>query len=322
MDIRLKNNLIKALKIIIVLAIILFIGRLFYRNINELKDIDFKFDLLNLILAVVLFIVYKINSVFLWHYITKKNECSISIRKAFVSWFYSLLGKYIPGKVFMLGSRIYFYNREGSSKKKVLFCFLVENICTVLGAALLFIMSMLFVNNPDLIQYRYPAIGLIAVFFIIIHPVVLTRIINILLKILKKKQIELRMKYINMLGLVFVYSLNFLIVGSGFYMLTNSIYPVDISRFFYISGIFGLAAVIGILALFAPSGIGVREGVIILALRYVIPEAAAIVVSIVSRLWATATELLLIGIVYIYARINKIRFETEEQKEDKTSKDI
>ena len=64
MNTRLKNNLIKALKIIIVLAIIFFIGRLFYRNINELKDIDFKFDPLSLILAVALFVVYKINSVF------------------------------------------------------------------------------------------------------------------------------------------------------------------------------------------------------------------------------------------------------------------
>lgn len=326
MNVKLKNNLIKVIKIIIFLAIIFFIGRLFYNNISDLKDIDFKFNPASFILAVILFIVYKINSVLLWHYITKKNNCSIPIKKAIISWFYSLLGKYIPGKVFMLGGRMYFYNKEGSSKKKVLFCFLIENICTVLGAALLFIMSLLFVNNPELIQYRHPAIIVILVFSIIIHPVILTKIINIPLKIFKKKKIDLKMKYVDMLVLVLFYSVNFLIVGSGFYMLTNSVYPVNISEFFYISGTFGLAAVTGILALFAPSGIGVREGVIILALRYMIPEAAAIIVSIISRLWASATELVLIGAVFIYAKIKRIKFETVELKENnpenKTSKGI
>jgi len=328
MNARLKNNLIRALKIIVTLAIIYFIGRLFYRNINDLKEIDFRFDILSLVVAVILFIVYKINSVFLWHYITKKNECSITFKKAFISWFYSILGKYIPGKVFMLGSRLYFYNMEGASKKRVLFCFLVENICTVLGAALLFLTSMLFIGNPELLQYRYPAIGLIVVFFIIIHPIILTKIINLPLKILKKKPVELKMKYRDMLLLVFLYTINFLIVGSGFYMLTNSVHPVSINEFFYVAGTFGLAAVIGILALFAPSGIGVREGVIILALRFVIPEAAAVIISIISRLWASATELLLIGIAYIYAKISRTKFELpqtgtrETEGETKTSQDV
>jgi uncharacterized membrane protein YbhN (UPF0104 family) len=316
MEIKTKTILFNVLKVLIFVVIFYFIARLFYHNINELRKIDFNFNALSLISAIALFIIYKINLAFLWHYITKKNNCSISIRKAIISWFYSTLGKYIPGKVFMLGGRIYFYNREGASKKKVLFCFLVENICTVLGAALLFFISMLFLRNPDLIQYRYPVIGLIIVFFIIIHPAILTRIINLPLRIFKKEQIELRMRYLDMLLLVLLYTVNFLIVGCGFYMLTNSVYPVTANEFFYVSGTFGLAAVLGILALFAPSGIGVREGVIIIALRFVIPEAAALVVSIISRLWASATELLLIGIAYIYARIRRIKFEPAKKETD------
>ena len=67
----------------------------------------------------------------------------------------------------------------------------------------------------------------------------------------------------------------------------------------YVGGIFGLSAIIGILSLFAPSGIGVREGVLIAGLLLIMPEEYAVIISIVSRLWVTVAELVLILLAFI-----------------------
>ncbi len=96
-----------------------------------------------------------------------------------------------------------------------------------------------------------------------------------------------------------LFIINWFIVGLGFYMLTNSIYHLPVSEMLYTGGIYGLAAIIGILSIFAPSGIGVREGILILGLSLVMPQEYAVIISVVSRLWSTIAELLLVMMAFI-----------------------
>jgi uncharacterized membrane protein YbhN (UPF0104 family) len=60
--------------------------------------------------------------------------------------------------------------------------------------------------------------------------------------------------------------------------------------------IFNAAQIIGFLALFAPAGIGVREGVLSVGLQPLVGPGPAIVITGVCRLWQTAIELLLAGV--------------------------
>ena len=50
--------------------------------------------------------------------------------------------------------------------------------------------------------------------------------------------------------------------GGGFFFMTDAIYSIPIGLMPYFAGSFSLAAIIGVLSLFAPAGIGVREGVL------------------------------------------------------------
>jgi glycosyltransferase 2 family protein len=309
-----KRKLINLAKILLIAIVLFFLIRFFVLNIGELKQIDFKFDLPKFLIAMLLFVIYKFNQSLLWHYITFKNKCNISLNKSIISWFYSLLGRYVPGKILLLGGRLYFYHKERISKRKITLCFLIENICTVLAGAFLFLISLLFVDNPNLNPYKLPVIIMIGIFFIIIHPKIIGSIFNFLLRIFKRKQIILEIKYVDVLSFLFIFTINFLIAGIGFYVLANSIYPIEIKYIFYVAGTFGLSAVIGIISFFAPSGIGVREGIMVLALKYIIPKAAAGVVSILARFWTTLTELLLVGIVFLYAKIKKVEFKYDDAR--------
>jgi len=63
-----------------------------------------------------------------------------------------------------------------------------------------------------------------------------------------------------------------------------------------------MAGVAGLLAIFAPAGLGVREGVLMIILPGVIGTEAAIVVSLASRIWFTAAELICAGVGWVVLR--------------------
>ena len=88
----------------------------------------------------------------------------------------------------------------------------------------------------------------------------------------------------------------------GFYMLVCSVYPIPASRWLYVGGVYGLSVMIGIISLFAPSGIGVREGVMILGLNLIMPNEYAVIISVISRLWAMVSEFILILAAFIVNR--------------------
>ena len=140
----------------------------------------------------------------------------------------------------------------------------------------------------------------------VIHPKVINFFLRIIGKLFKK-DLQIPMKYSQMLKVVLLFVGNWLIVGFGFYILTKSIYPaVGLNELLFCAGIWGVSAIMGILAIFAPSGLGVREGIIMAGLMLIMPEGDAAVVSVVSRLWQTIPELVLVALAFIYSRIRKM----------------
>lgn len=301
-----KDKLLKALKIIFGVLVVVFLAWYFRKNWDEFSEKIMSVNIGIFIVSMLFYFVYKITLASLWHYITKINGCSIRYEKAVTSYLYSILGKYIPGKVFMLAARLTYYKEEEAPLSKVTVCFFIENVCTLLGAAMLFIVSLFFFPNELLENYKWLTLLLIAAFFVCIHP----KIINFLLRLIGKifkKNLEIPMKYSQMLKVVLLFIGNWLIVGFGFFILTKSIYPAaEWSQMLYCAGIWGVSAIMGILAIFAPSGLGVREGIIVAGLMLIMPQSDAMVISVVSRLWQTIPELLLVAMAFVYSRIRRL----------------
>ena len=125
---------------------------------------------------------------------------------------------------------------------------------------------------------------------------------------MKKDDMEITITYPQMIKVVLLFICNWLIVGTGFYSLVVSLYPsVGFSQWLYVGGIYGLSAIIGILAIFTVSGLGVREGILIAGLILIMPKEYAVIISIVSRLWATVAELILILVAFIANKIIDIK---------------
>ena len=301
-----KDKLLKALKIIFGVLVVVFLAWYFRKNWDEFSEKIMSVNIGIFIVSMLFYFVYKITLASLWHYITKINGCSIRYEKAVTSYLYSILGKYIPGKVFMLAARLTYYKEEEAPLSKVTVCFFIENVCTLLGAAMLFIVSLFFFPNELLENYKWLTLLLIAAFFVCIHPKIINFVLRLIGKIFKKN-LEIPMKYSQMLKVVLLFIGNWLIVGFGFFILTKSIYPaVEWSQMLYCAGIWGVSAIMGILAIFAPSGLGVREGIIVAGLMLIMPQSDAMVISVVSRLWQTIPELLLVAMAFVYSRIRRL----------------
>ena len=298
-----KKRVLKAVKIIFIVLVFYFLTRYFVHNMDEIKALNIRLDWGVFALSMLFYFLYKLTLASLWHYITKINNCNIKYTNAVSSYLYSILGKYIPGKVFMLAARMPAYQKEGVPLRKVTVCFFIENICTLLGAAFLALISLFFFPNDLLQDYAMIITCFVIVFFICINPKVINFFLKHLGRLIKKKDMEISMTYGQMVKVVLLFIANWFVVGVGFYMLVCSIYPIPFEQMLFTGGIFGLSAIIGIISIFAPAGLGVREGILIAGLLLIMSHEYAVIISVVSRLWGTVSELILILIAFFIEKI-------------------
>jgi len=88
------------------------------------------------------------------------------------------------------------------------------------------------------------------------------------------------------------YGLTWILLGGAFALFVIAFYPDAGSHLRYVAGTVAVSYLGGYMAFFAPAGIGVREGLMGVLLADIMPAPAALVISLASRLWFTAVELL------------------------------
>jgi uncharacterized membrane protein YbhN (UPF0104 family) len=81
------------------------------------------------------------------------------------------------------------------------------------------------------------------------------------------------------------------IFGIGFYLFAISLTPLTWNFYPIAVGSFAVSWVLGILSVFTPAGLGVREGVLIAILQKWLDPSLALGVSIGSRLWLFLGEI-------------------------------
>jgi glycosyltransferase 2 family protein len=88
-----------------------------------------------------------------------------------------------------------------------------------------------------------------------------------------------------------LYLLVWVTYGSAFWLTGRALFAVSTSDLSHYIGVFALSWLVGLVAVFAPGGIGVREAVIVALLSHRLGEAQAIVLAATSRIILTAIDL-------------------------------
>lgn len=304
-----KQKKLALIKNIITVVFLVVAAVFFYRSlqssIEKVMQEDFRLNWGLFGVAMLIYFLYFVFLASLWHFVTVLNRSSIPYWEAITCYAFSVLGKYIPGEIFMLLARFPAYERRGVKPRKVTVNFYLENLGTLLGAAFLFIGSLLFFPNDLLDKYKWVIVAAFLGLAVCTNPRIINLILRFLERFLKGKELQISITYPQMLAVVFLFILNWILVGSGFYLLVCSVYPISPHQLLYVAGVFGLAVMVGMVTFFAPSGLGVREGLIVVGLGVIMPNEQAVIISLLARVWATVAEVLFILLIYVIRKVGQ-----------------
>ncbi len=283
----------------VLVAVALFV----IKNLNSIRGYKFSPDFILLLLAFILISLSMMIRLFLWSDITRSFKMKAPFSLVGMGFFLSLLGKYIPGKIALVLIRTEVY--KGYSRKRTGIAMLIEYVAGFAGTFLLVLTALMF-NDTLIPQFIKPMAAVVTVILLVIlHPAILTRLVNSALKVLKRSPVERTPAFSRILAYTGGYFIANLIGGSGFFLVINSFATLEPTWFLVTTGVYYSASIAGLLAVFSPGGIGIREGVLFLILPALLPEPVVIVSALVMRVMITLSELALAGIFSIAARTSK-----------------
>lgn len=219
-----------------------------------------------------------------------KSGFHISIRQSIAMVGLNIFTKYIPGKVMtVMGKAYHLAEIKGFPVLPLSVVFLQIQIITLWCGMMAACIGLLFFHKVVLVSW----VGLL-LFSIFSMAVFSSSFSKWLRKIIKKafrRDITLnRLSIANIIGSIHWFLGVWLLWGVAFYFFINSLSDQSIA----VPAIFcfPLAGTIGIIAIFAPGGVGIRESIIVGFLTKLhVHLDIAITISALSRLWFLAGEL-------------------------------
>lgn len=310
--------LLKFAKPAVILLIFAFIFLALWRSFDELREANLSLNLRRALVSFPFAVAYLVGRSMIWHLIVRRMIRSFPLRVDMLSWLASVIGKYVPGKVFLLLGRVHFYRGSGATVGQVTLPFLIELCASCLAASIIFGLAVMVEQAGVLQSYAVSVCVAAAVLAMMTHPRVLTGVLNAGLRVAKRPPVSLNLRWLDVWKWTLLMAANWMVLGTGFFLLLSALVDLPLNRLLYVTGSFALAGVIGMLALFAPSGIGVREGIMAAALSQILPTGVAVMAALVARVWMTLAEVFCASLALLLFKLLGIHEELRslQQGED------
>lgn len=299
----------KLLRWIITIAVVGVVGFFFARalidNWEQLDAQQLQFNWL-WVLATVLFAVAVPLTGLAWARIvrTLDSQARISTAEAVAVQCLSWLLKYIPGQVGSVANKVLWAKKKAISRTLIVISFIYENVFLQLASIIPSVVILFVSLGPEIFGRNVtllllPLLVLIPLALVLYRPV-FHRIVSIPARKVLKQEVPREYFLSNRQSLgAFIEFLGPRIVnGIGFVVLASAVSEVMPGQWLPFAAAYVLAGAIGILAIFVPSGLGVREAIIVLILSQYIPIAEAIVISLLARLLSTIGDAVVAAIYF------------------------
>lgn len=260
----------------------LFLAIYLYRN-DHLRNFEIK-NFNFLIGSFPLLFVGFIGQSLQWKAILREFGGSISSKQSLISTGLPIFGKYIPGKVWLiLGRAMYVASKTHLNVKTISWISLLSQGFTLVIGILMSGILLSFSNNLQ--EYGWTLfLGILLLGLLVFSPY-FPKMLNWTLRKMGKNNFEGKpLRVLSALKISPWFLFTWIGWSMGFWLLTNSI--TGNWETWEILSVFPISASLGIMAIFMPGGVGVREGVItgVLVLFNVSLEMA-LMISIAQRIW-------------------------------------
>ena len=216
-------------------------------------------------------------------------------------WFLSNLARYVPGNVWSYVGAVELARREGVARRTTLSVMAITQVLSV-GVALLTGLPVLLAERARL--GRPALLGVV----VVLVAAALAAIFRRRLLGLARRRLpdfdpaDVTPSAGTVALLTVGYAAYWVVTGLAFAALVASLYPLALTDIPVVVAAYAAAYAVGFLALLTPAGLGVREGVLVVALAPVLPAGPALVVALISRLWMMLVELAGAAVAHLVAR--------------------
>ena len=229
-----------------------------------------------------------------WNLLVRHMGGNPALRKGMKVYFLSNLGWYVPGKVWYAVGRVYLGQQEGVSVGVISTSLLMEVVLSLVSSALMATLALPLIAPLLGTKSLYLGIAALTLGLAILHPALMKPLLALLERFLPgpKRETLPSLRYSVMLGLLVGYLVIWGLVGVAFFILLSAVYPLARVWLPIIIAIYAVSWIAGFLTPFAPSGLGVREGTMILLLGQYLPVPAVTATAILFRIWLILAEVL------------------------------
>lgn len=293
----------------LIILIFYFLGRNLFLNWGQIKEYQFSLNYFNLIVSFIFLALGFLVRGSTWKKIVDflQPDNDLGYLEVMRIEVFSQLGKYLPGKVFGPIGKAYLARNKKIFKKNLYFSVILDALLDPIAAFLLslFLIGFFFPFKINLPNFYLTGLVVVILGLTVTHPKIFSCLINFFLTKIKKEPIRLdfNLDWLKKIKIILYYSLANFLMGLGFFYLINSLTYLSLQSLLPIIGIYVLAGILGFLAFFAPGGLGVREGTLVLFLQFYFPLNVAILISLLARIWSTLLDIILAGGFYLFDKV-------------------
>ncbi|MBU4556139.1 MAG: flippase-like domain-containing protein [Actinobacteria bacterium] len=266
------------------------------------------FDPWLIIASLALLALYNLMFVHTSQLVLRGSGEPVRFADAFALNYVSALGKYVPGGVWHVVGRFALAESIGVRRRSVVVMTVFENALGVVSGILVAVLGLgLAVSSAlGLPVWLAPAVAVASL--AALHPALFGRLMRYGLKLAGAEGQMPELSFWRTLAFVAYRAVGWFVAGWAFMLFARAVSVDPAGSIGLYAGAFAAASVFGLLVLFVPGGIGVREAALIALLTPALGAGVAGTVGLTSRVWATAVELALSGIaIALSARMARQR---------------
>lgn len=290
-----------------------FLGKTFASQLTHIKTSIFNLHWPLLLLGLLFFLFYYYMRSFIWYKLLRFSGFELDARESIFQWSFAQLRRYIPGNIWSLVGVSLHFRKKNVPNKDLATAFFIESEIVIIAAALVSLLGLPILLHALNLTYWQDLIikgsAILTVLGVVIY-CFSKKIQNIIP--LPQKVIQYifpRLPFNDLLLLISFMVLAFFCYGIGSYFVFSALTYLDPNQIFALIGYFVLSLMAGFLSLITPSGLGVREGMIVLGVSQFVGSSLAAFGAIFARIVLIIAELIFIGVSYLIHRLRKGRVD-------------
>lgn len=286
-----------ASQLLFVVAVIVFLGFALRDTWADAGPRIRNADIGDLAIATALLGAYYCLFVVGWQWILRALDVRVSYAVALQAEMASMLAKYVPGGIWTPAARVVWLRRAGikAATPLVLSSILLEAGLSAVSGVFVFVAGLAIIGGGD--APLVPLALFTGVVIVALHPRVFRWLATRVFRPFGGVDLP-ELPYRVLLGLLAFYTVSWVVGGAAFLFLIRALGgDAGAETIVYLGGTAAVGAIVAVLSIIAPSGLGVREATMYGLVLAVAPSGVALGAVVLNRIAITVVEglLLLVG---------------------------